>query len=57
MKVKDLIEELHKEDPDEEITIATKGQLLPNAYYNVEVGIGPEGRPVLCPTTLAAFGV
>ena len=54
--VTDLIEELAKEEVrgsgEERITIVTSKQLLPNAHYDVEVGIDAQGRPVLVPTTL-----
>jgi hypothetical protein len=57
MTIEELIQQLQKESVrgsgDDTITIVTASQLLPNAHYNVEVGIDPEGRPVLVPTTLA----
>lgn len=47
MKIKDLIEKLQKEDPDEQIYLATgPRQLYPNDMYEIDLS-AEHGKPFL----------
>lgn len=49
MKIVELIEELQKEvrHGHEDIYVHTEKQLLPNAYYEFDLGVNPDGRPTI----------
>lgn len=54
MKVKDLIEKLQTEDPEEEILVYTTRQTLPNAYYEFDLA-GDQNVVAIVPEHVRRF--